>query len=128
MRTIDVEFSTEEKLWRRIEVGHVGKDGMLKANAMRLQVSIVREKHGTIDQVTSGKFNGVATTTAGQAVRQTEAALTAVCIDDPLEEQEGHALIAVALVPGIETTPEQINALRLKLAMTFEVTKMPTKL
>ncbi len=125
-RRVDPSFGTAEELWRRIETDDVGKtDGTLKPQRLRLQVSTVRQRYGEVGHVTHGKWNGIATTTAGSVACLNADALGVVCVDEPTDEEPGHALIALVAAPGNDVAQESINALRAKVAKTFSVTQDP---
>src|SRR5690606_6772899 len=68
-RLVDLVFGEDEKLWRRIERKQVTRDKRVKASALRLQISVVREKYGAQATVTEGKFNGIAEITASRAAQ-----------------------------------------------------------
>jgi hypothetical protein len=126
-RPVDLEFGAEEKLWRGIEVAQVSKD-RVRPNALRLQVSVVREKHGSRDSVHHDKFNGVAEITASEAVTLSEGALQLVCVDDPQEDLPGHSLIAFVAAPGSSVPEDTKHALRGKLARSLRIVELPTKM
>jgi hypothetical protein len=100
-RPHDLAFAPEEKLWRRVEVSQVRGDEV-RPNSLRLQISTVRERHGTRESVPSGKWNGVAETVAGGVVALDCGAISLVCVDDPCEEIPGHALVAMVVILAIE--------------------------
>lgn len=104
-RPMDLEFGPGERLWRRVEVGHV-RAGTVKANALRLQISVVREKYGCLESVPQGKWNGVAETTAGTAFAVSNQPVYVVCVDDPTPAEQGHALVAMVVAPGQPVTQE----------------------
>ncbi len=126
-RPIDLEFAVDERLWRRIEVNHIDKQSRVKANALRLQVSVVRDRYGTLERVPSGKFNGVAETTAGAVSSVTEGQVRVVCIDEPTDIEPGHALIAFVVAPGEQAPAEVVNATRMRLASGMRVVRAPSR-
>lgn len=126
-RDIDPHFDLHEAIWRRIEKRHVfAKTHKVKSNALRLQVSVVRQRHGLREAVTDGKFNGIAETTAHEAATVAMGEARFTCIDDPTEEQPGHALIALVVEPGKTATQADLNAVREQLALQFRVVQFPT--
>jgi hypothetical protein len=127
-RSVDVQFDSSEKLWRGVELKGVHPDGSLKPSALRLQVSVVRERHGQAEAVRRGKFNGVYEVTAARAVASGGNAVAVTCIDDPLDEQPGHALLAFSCHPGETITEQDIAARRQELANGFVQLIRPTKI
>lgn len=125
-RPIDLSFGVGERLWRRIETGHVS-DTSVKPNAIRLQVSVTREKYGTRELVCQGKFNGIAETTAGDVAGLSQGQLQIVCVDEPVMDNEAHALIAMVLAPGIPEELGAVNILRALVARKFQIVLKPTK-
>src|SRR5690348_4905294 len=95
-RPVDIDFGAREKLWRRIEKKQIKtSDGKLKPSSLRLQVSVVRQKHGTQDSVTDDKYNGVAEIEAGNSHGLKLDELETVVVDEPLNDIPGHTLIAI---------------------------------
>jgi len=125
-REIDLEFGSSEKLWRRIERGDLDANKLIKGNRLRLQVSIVREKHGLREAVPRDKWNGIAETTASGVAGLSESALRVECVDEPLTDEVGHALVAMVLRPGEALDQHALAALRVKLARAFQVVLAPT--
>lgn len=126
-RQVDLEFGHEEKLWRRIERGDLDAQKRLKAQRFRLQISVVREKHGTRESATFDKWNGIAEATAASVAGLSVSSVRVECVDEPLPDGgDGHALIAMILTPGVPLDPHAIGALRLKLAEAFTVALPPT--
>lgn len=133
-RENDLAFAPSEKLWRRVEAGDVIKGDpaknqppAVKPNRLRLQISMVREKHGSRESVTSGKWNGIAETTAAEAAAITEGMVCVACVDEPTTDQPGHALIALYVKPGDAVDQTMINAARSTIAGAMRVVVMPTK-
>lgn len=126
-RAVDPHFDQDEAIWRRIEKNNiVAKTNTVKASALRLQVSVVRQRHGVRDSVTEGKFNGIAETTALKASSVTTGDARFACIDDPNKDQPGHALLALLVEPGKTATQAHLNAVREQLALQFRVVQSPT--
>lgn len=126
-RQVDLAFGAEEKLWRRIEQRNVAKrDRSIKPNSLRLQISVVREKHANRESVCHDKFNGIAETTAGEVASLFEGPITVVCIDEPTKDNDGHALIAMVLAPGDSLSDDQETDLRIRLAKSMKVVVDPT--
>lgn len=125
-RAVDPTFDCTEKVWRRIEKRAVGKDRRLKPSAFRLQVSVARERYGTIGEVTQGKWNGVAEATASALVALAFGDLRVACVDEPLKTDDAHALVAAVLDPGKPAPADVKNAVRQAFANTFHVVTDPT--
>jgi hypothetical protein len=126
-RPIDVQFDASEKLWRRVEFKDVDAQGGLKPSALRLQVSVVRERHGDIASVTHDKWNGVYEITAISVVAVNGNVIAVSCVDDPMNDQAGHALLAFHCTPGKPVRPEDVQTRRALLASSFVKRKAPTK-
>lgn len=125
-REVDLEFGSNEKLWRRIERGDLNANKLLKGNRLRLQVSVVREKHGVRDSVPKDKWNGIAEATAATVAGLAADTLRVECVDEPLAEEQGHALVAMVLRPGDALDQHALPELRLRLAQAFQVVLVPT--
>ncbi len=123
-RQHDLTFGRDEKVWRRIEAGQV-RGTEVKASALRLQISIVRERYGARESVTAGKWNGVAETSAGEVTALDCGAINVVCVDDPSEEIPGHALVAMVVKPGDTATQDLVNAARAKIAGLLRIVVAP---
>ncbi|HXX65572.1 MAG TPA: hypothetical protein VEK07_00205 [Polyangiaceae bacterium] len=123
-RPPDLAFGTNEKLWRRVGKKDV-KHPHVKGNSLRLQVSVTREKHGKREAVPNADKPGVAEALAQSVVEIEKDAIAVVCVDDPTDENPGHALIAMVVDPGDETSQECINAAREALALKFQVVVDP---
>lgn len=100
-RDVDPRFAPGELLFRSISRGHL-KGTSVKANALKLQISVAREAHETAEQVQrralAGRFpqfNGVAQITVRQARGCEHGAVRVACIDEPTREINAHALIAL---------------------------------
>jgi hypothetical protein len=102
-------------------------NGKLKPGSLRLQVSVVRERHGLQASVTEGKFNGVYVLTAQQAVDASAGAVQVVCVDEPELEQPGHALVALVAAPGAKVPEDAVGLVRSNLAQVFTCVTPPTK-
>ena len=126
-RPVDVQFAANEKLWRRVAAKAVFADGRLKPSALRLQVSVVRERHGEVSTVPRGKWNGVYETTAQNVVAGDGSIIAVSCVDDPNDEEPGHALLAFNCDPGAAVRDEEIEARRAILAGKFFVLQSPSK-
>jgi hypothetical protein len=126
-RSVDVQFDANEKLWRRVEAKSVFADGRLKPSALRLQVSVVRERHGDVNSVRHGKWNGVYEVTAQNVVAGDDSIIDVSCVDDPNEQEPGHALLAFNCVPGAVVNGEEVEARRVILANNFTVLQAPIK-
>lgn len=126
-REVDPSFSAAERLWRRIEVGHVRKDDpkLCKPSAFRLQVSISRERHGDQAKVCSGKFNGIAEATAETVCAITLGDSYVVCVDEPMPDDPGHALVALVLDPDARVPQDVVAAVRESFAKAFRVVVAP---
>jgi hypothetical protein len=127
LRQVDVQFDANEKLWRRVEAKAVFADGRLKPSALRLQVSVIRERHGDVNTVPRGKWNGVFEIAAQQVVAGSGSIVAVSCVDDPNDEEPGHALLAFNCAPGAAVSGEDIEARRVILANNFVVVQPPTK-
>ncbi|MCL2825531.1 MAG: hypothetical protein FWD57_16180 [Polyangiaceae bacterium] len=127
-RQPDIGFGADELLWRRIEAKDLDCDGVVKANSLRLQISVVREKYGDIQNVTHLKWNGVAEIEA-QAACNTETAgqVRVVCVDDPNKDEPGHALIAFVAVPGVAVSEAEVNKTRGALAELMRIKVPPQR-
>lgn len=128
VREIDPSFTSTERLWRRIERGHVRREGsklVCKPSAFRLQVSVVREKHGQRETVCEGKFNGIAETTVDCVAAWTHGAATVAFVDEPTKEQAGHALVAVVAAPDAAVAPECEESFREAMRHRFGVATEP---
>lgn len=129
-REIDPEFDLHEKLWRRIEKGSVrresGKPSCCKPSAFRLQVSLVREKHGAKSTVCKDKWNGIAEATAEKLAAAAFGDCRIVCVDEPMDDEIGHCLAAVVIEPGKTAPPNVTNAVREHMAKVFAVVDEPT--
>jgi hypothetical protein len=127
-RDIDPSFARDELLWRRIEKGDVRKDKTLKPQAFRLQVSLVRERHGNTDQVCDGKFNGIAEAKAAEVQAIKFGLVRVECVDEPTthDNGQGHCLAAVVLTPGDEAPLDVKLAARSEFANVFKVCKDPS--
>lgn len=129
MREIDPAFAAAERVWRRLEKRNAQIDDgrwICKPSAFRLQVSLRREKHGSQDGLTFGKFNGIAESTVGELATIRAGKAFAVCVDDPQREDEGHALAALVMRPDDELEGSEKNALRELLCKIFRVIVPPT--
>lgn len=124
-RLVDLVFGEDEKLWRRIERKQVTRDKRVKASALRLQISVVREKYGAQATVTEGKFNGIAEITASRAAQVVNGAVRAVCVDEPHDTNPGNALIAFVATPGEAVSEDLVNATRALLAERFTIVVDP---
>lgn len=131
-REHDVTFATEECLWRRVERGDV-KGALVKPSRLRLQISIIRERHGTREQVPYKKWNGIAEAHANAVAAVCAGNLRVVCVDEPMRtcrddgvSLDGHAVIAIVTTPGDETSVEEMNAARASIAATFTIIQTPT--
>jgi hypothetical protein len=127
MREHDLTFGPREKLWRRVCKGDLRGGAALKGNKLRLQISVIREKHGAIDSVPQGDRTGVAEVEALQAAEVSKLPIRVECVDDPMPTEDGHALIALVAKPGEETSQDMINATREILAGYFSVRIAPTR-
>jgi hypothetical protein len=126
-RQVDVQFDANERLWRRVEAKAVFSDGRLKPSALRLQVSVVRERHGDLKSVPHGKWNGVYEVTAQNVVASESSVITVACVDDPNDQEPGHALLAFNCIPGVVVCGEDVETRRVILANNFTVLQAPTK-
>lgn len=127
-REMDLAFTVDERLWRRVELSDIDKGtNRVKPNRLRLQVSVVREKHGSQADVTTERFNGIAETLAGQASEVRQDAVRSVVVDEPTQEVPGHALIAFVALPGEQVEQTTINEARAALSELMTVVVPPTK-
>lgn len=119
-RQIDIQFDVAEVLSHRVEKDQVRFDGdqlVVRANRLsigRLPFSVCRKKFAI--PVPAGKLNGFAEITAGEAANITKGNIQTVCVDDPKDGNEGHALIAFVCEPGKVASMEELKAARDKLA------------
>lgn len=127
VRECDPSFNADEKLWRGIEKSSVNAQGNVKPNALRLQVSVVREKHGEQRTVTHDKWNGIAEAKVTTVSGLRREALSFVCVDDAQRDEPGHALIAMVAQPGAAVGQDAINGLRAELALSLQVVLVPTR-
>ena len=127
-RKHDVSFSASEKLWRRIELDEVvKKDNKVKPSSLRLQVSVVRERYGNKDGVCDARRNGIAEIGAKDAADISCGAVKLICVDDPSQADDGHALIAFVSHPGDEVSPNELEATRKMLATKLNIVLAPKK-
>jgi len=126
-RDIDVPFGHGERLWRRVEVGDIAGD-RIKPGRLRLQISVVRGNHGTQASVPRDKWNGVFETLAHLAVEPSSGSLKIVCVDDPNDQEPGHALLAFVACPGSTVTPADVSAVRAMLSQRFTCIESPSKI
>jgi hypothetical protein len=137
-RPVRAFFTHDEVVLRRCCKGDLrGVPGAerktLKGNCLRLQVSVHREVHGgTVDVVAARdpRRDGVAATTAAKVWSlRPVAGLCGACVDEPLPEDESHALVALVSVghpPDGDLDVIQ-NQMRDHLAQVFEIRKHPTR-
>ena len=125
-RCVDVNFDSDELLWRRFEVRALTSNGVLRASSLRLQISVIRGAYARRDDVPHGKWNGIAETTAGEASSLSHGALEIVCVDDPHQDNEGHALLAIVAKPGSHISGDDVDHLRRKLALSMRVVALPS--
>ena len=128
-RDADVCFAHDEKLFRRVNDRDL-KQGAVRPESLRLQISVVRSAHGREEDAAEkppGKRNGVATVQVSEVRECCDPKIQAICVDEPLSEAPGHALIALHSMesPG-GVTPADINVLRAKIAAKMKVTTKPT--
>lgn len=131
-REHDVTFAAEERLWRRIERGDI-KGTSIKPNRLRLQISIIRERHGKKEDVPYKKWNGIAEARANAAAAIKEGNLRVACVDEPMKacrddgvSLDGHALIAIITTPGDTISGDEMNAARVAIARAFQIVREPT--
>ena len=128
-RLPQIAFGATELLYRRVERGQVTRRGEVRPTALRLQVSVARAAYGTSASAilnAPARFNGVAAIEAGVARSVRAGDVRAVCVDEPLDDNPAHSLIA--LVTDAEpTTPmdDDINAARVALAANMRVVIVP---
>ncbi|MCL2825472.1 MAG: hypothetical protein FWD57_15885 [Polyangiaceae bacterium] len=127
-RQPDIEFGADELLWRRIEAKDLDCDGVVKANSLRLQVSVVRQKYGDIQNVPHLKWNGVAVIAAQTACNtETTGHVRVVCVDDPNTDEPGHALIAFVAGPGSAVSEAEVTKTRAALAELMRIAVPPQR-
>lgn len=126
-REIDLSFGAEERLWRSIDIDGAMANSKVRPRALRLQVSIVRERYGTKYQSILGKFNGIAEITASEASSISCQDVKSACIDDPNQENPGHALIAFFSEPGKDISKEMLQQARFLLASKMVIVQQPVK-
>lgn len=125
-REVDLSFGPREKLWRRLEVGEFDKaTNGIKPHKLRLQISVVRERHGSREQVPEEKWNGVAEAHAADLFEASGQHVKVACVDEPLQDRPGHALIALFLKPGDPLPESEDNAVRAKLGGLLQVIVPP---
>jgi hypothetical protein len=126
-RKHDVAFGRNERLWRRVGKGDLLASGKVRPGSLRLQISVVRERHGKREDAPTADRPGVAECVASAVVISGEQfhAVEAVCVDDPLDDTPGHALIAVIAPPGEAVSDADVSALRQQLALQLHVVVPP---
>ena len=126
-RPHDVSFGNQERLWRRVKKSDLrAKPPQIRGTSLRLQISVVRERHGNRDTVATGDRNGVAEAFAGEVAAVCEGAVRVACVDDPDDADPGHSLIALVATPGDAVSEESINAARAQIALAMTVVVSPT--
>ncbi|MGD0679674.1 MAG: hypothetical protein ABSC94_30170 [Polyangiaceae bacterium] len=97
----------------------------MRGNAVKLPLSVVRERHGKRESVPNQAKRGIAEATASSVVALVHDAIGVVCVDDPDDEEPGHALVAMVVTPGDAASQEMINVAREMLALKFRVVLDP---
>jgi hypothetical protein len=123
-RQPDIAFSVEEKLWRQIGPDGIDRTGKVRPNALRVQISVTRERHG---QALPGPspYTGIAEIIVGQAVAVTHNAARVVCVDLPTNGNSGHTTLAIVATPGVIATWDDVLGVRAKLAGLMTIVRQP---
>jgi hypothetical protein len=130
-RKVDIEFGPTEMLYRAIKPEALDARGKLKAQKLKLQISVARAKYGPPEACLNRndpKANGVMEVDASDADNLQEGPARTVVVDEPLPNHEAHALIAIVAAPGSAPTDENLVHLRAVLAGRMRVCVPPTKI
>ena len=129
-RVVDIRFDPDERLSRTISADMLFADGTLKPQKLRLQVSVMRSSKGTENDAPKidARFNGVVEITVADARDVQTGLVRAVCVDEPLPENDAHALLALITdVPiGVDLKTE-IDKARALMAERMTVVQRPYK-
>lgn len=132
-RKVDVNFATNERLFRSVAKDAMDAGGKVKAQKLRLQISVAREKYGPAQRCVNPSYphiNGIVSIEAGQAhglMAKDITTASATVVDEPLPDQDEHALISLVAVPGTIASDEETDKVRAAVAAKMIVHTAPTK-
>lgn len=129
-RKVDITFGDTEKVWRSVDAKGLDSKGNIKPNQLRLQISVARERHGTRELAlnpTRPEKNGIVEAEALTLMNAGVGDVHVACIDEPLESNEAHALVAFHVRPGVIPSEQEIATVRAAVAAAMRVVVPPTK-
>ena len=125
MRDVQICFAPDERLMRSISKNMLRADGTLKPQKLRLQISVHRSSHLASAPAPNPKFDGIVEIEVTKVREARTERVAAICVDEPLPENEAHTLIAFVTDhhDGVE---DDIVKVRDILAARMVVAQRPT--
>lgn len=125
-RKVDICFQPDERLSRRLAADQVFADGRVRPQALRLQISVDRSSKPASPAPAPPKFNGLAEITVAMTRQACTPLVRTVCVDDPQNDNDAHALIAV-ITDHAGGVDEDVLVVRAKIANSMTIITPPRK-
>jgi hypothetical protein len=130
-RDVDPRFASNENLFRAIAKDTL-RQGEVKPQSLRLQISVSRSRFDSaatarlrsIERMS--KFNGIAQISVANVRSICCGVVEAICVDEPLHNNDGHTLVALVTEAPPDADIEQDTAeVRVRLARHMQIVIPP---